>query len=385
MRRSLFFILFIFFVSCSRYGGMYIKQKLEYPKKVHSLIDLADNKRNNKRINFNKVKGVVVDIEKLKNNRLTEKGFEILKDCHAVEYIRLIYPKGYLENDFSIELSEAISKMNEPKEIYMTLDSADYIPNVFHGSNEIQQITIKGNFIKMVSVNTLSQDNLNILSINCSTDCFNFNGKDLSHLESLSLIIKGKTQNLDFSGLKELKYFNFINEEIENLPDNFFELPNLLTLILSFPGLKKINENISNLKSLKTFLFTSYEINELPGSLSKLEHLDWVSINTNGKVESLKPLTKLPKLKRLSISGINLLEVVDEVLLMKKLKALDFSLHPLLNKDLSPLGQLEKLKEIRFQTTYTERDGDNYIRKDLSDSTKNEILNQLKKVLPEHF
>ncbi len=400
--KNLIYILFGLLLGCSG-----LRDYNSNPKKVYSLVELAVNQRSNKRINFNKVEGVVVDIEKLKINRLTEKGFELLSDCHAVEYILIKYPKGYLENDYSLELSEAISGINGPKEIYMTLDSADYIPNVFHRSNEIQQITIEGNFIKEASVNTLSQKSLKVLYINCSTNSFSFSGKNYNDLELLSLIINGKIKELDFLGLKELKkltlvitgkieepdisdlkkleFLGFRNVKIEYLSNDFFELPDLKTLILSVPKLKDLNENISNLKSLKHLIFTSYEINELPESLSKLENLRQFSINTTDSIISLKPLTTNPKLRNLSISGINILEVVDEVLLMKKLKTLDFDLRPLLNQDLTPLGQLEKLEEIGFKTAYVERDGDIYIHKELPDSTINEVLDQLKKVLPEHF
>ncbi|WP_133122246.1 leucine-rich repeat domain-containing protein [Brumimicrobium salinarum] len=405
--RNFIYILFVFLVGCSGMKNIHHNYYLnDSPGKVHSLVELVVSQRNNKRINFNKVKAITIDIEKFMYNRLTDKDFQALHECHAVEYILIKYPKGFLENDYSLELSEAISGMEKLSQLHVKLDSADYIPNLFDISNKIQKITIEGNFIKEASANSFSQKSLKVLGVNCSTNSFSFSGKDYSELlslslningkigeldfsglkklEGLNLIIDGKIEELDISGLKKLEYLNFYNDEIEYLPNDFFELPDLQTLIVSVPKLKELNERIKNLKSLESLLFSSYEIIELPESLSKLEHLEWVSINTIGKV-SLKPLTSLTKLKRLSIYGINLLEVIDQILLMKKLKVLDFNLQPLLNKDLSPLGQLEKLKEIRFKTTYVEVDGDNYIPKDLPDSTKNKVLHQLKQVLPEHF
>jgi len=428
--KNFIYILFGLLLGCSslRDVNYHIYVEDGSTEKAYTLEDLWNHKRNNKRINLNKVKGIEIDIEKFMYNRLTEKEFQVLKECHAVEYIRLIYPNGHLENDYSIELKEAFSGMKDLKEISMKLDSADHIPNLFPEKNKLQNITIEGNFIKEVSVN-FSQKSLENLVVNCSTNRFGFSGKDYSELRSLrlningkikelefsslkelellSLITKGKIKELDFSGLNELKrlilitkgkmeepdvsglkkleFFSFHNDEVEYLSNDFFELPNLQTLILKVPKLKMINENISNLSLLKSLVFTSYEITELPESLSNLEHLRQFSINTIGRIISLKPLTTVPKLERLYISGFNLIEIVDEVLLMKKLKFLEFTLRQLVNQDLSPLGPLGKLKEIRFKTIYVERDGDNYIRKDLSDSTKNEILNQLKKVLPEHF
>src|SRR5690554_2658786 len=383
--RNFIYILFVFLVGCSGMKNIHHNYYLnDSPGKVHSLVELVVSQRNNKRINFNKVKAITIDIEKFMYNRLTDKDFQALQECHAVEYILIKYPKGFLENDYSLELSEAISGMEKLSQLHVKLDSADYIPNLFDISNKIQKITIEGNFIKEASANSFSQKSLKVLGVNCSTNSFSFSRKDYSELLSLNLNINGKIEELDFSGLKKLEYLNFYNDEIEYLPNDFFELPDLQTLIVSVPKLKELNERIKNLKSLESLLFSSYEIIELPESLSKLEHLEWVSINTIGKV-SLKPLTSLTKLKRLSIYGINLLEVIDQILLMKKLKVLDFNLQPLLNKDLSPLGQLEKLKEIRFKTTYVEVDGDNYIPKDLPDSTKNKVLHQLKQVLPEHF
>ncbi len=405
--KHLIYILFGLLVGCSGvrdYHNYYLNGN---PHKVHSLVDLAISQRKNQRINFNKVKNIVINIENVKTNRLTEKGFQLLKECHAIEYIYIIYPQGYLKNDFSIELVEAFSEMEKLSQLHIKLDSADYIPNLFDLSNSIEKITIEGNFIKEASVNTLSQKSLKVLYINCSTNSFSFSGKNYNDLELLSLSINGKIKELDFLGLKELKkltlgitgkieepdisdlkkleFLSFHNDEIEYLSNDFFELPNLQALNILTPKLKKINENISNLSLLKSLGFTSYEINELPESLSKLENLRQFSINTTDSIISLKPLTTLPMLERLYISGFNLIEVVDEILLMKKLKFLKFTLRPLVNQDLSPLGQLEKLKEIQFKTTYVERNGDNYIRKYLSDSTINEVLDQLKKVLPEHF
>lgn len=421
----------VFLVGCSglRNVNHHIYVEDGSIEKAYNLEDLWNHKRNNQRINLNKVKAITIDIDKFAYNRLTDKEFQVLNECHAIEYILLIYPMGYLENDFSIELKEAFSKMNDLKEIYMKLDSADHIPNLFPENNELQNITINGNFVKELSVNTLSQKSLKNLVVKCSTNQFSFSGKDYSQLlslslningemeeldfsglkklERLSLITNGKIQKLDFSGLKslerlsirfngkiekldfsgsmKLKYLSFHNDKIEYLPNDFFEHPDLQKLIIYAPKLKKLDEKVSNLKSLESLTFMSYEVVKLPESLSKLKHLRQFSIKTIGRVISLKPLTHLPKLERLYISGFNVIEVVDEILLMKKLKFLDFTLRPLINQDLSPLGKLEKLKEIQFTTYYVERDGDNYIYKNLPDSTINEVLDQLKQVLPEHF
>src|SRR5690554_7851385 len=171
---------------------------------------LVVSQRNNKRINFNKVKAITIDIEKFMYNRLTDKDFQALQECHAVEYILIKYPKGFLENDYSLELSEAISGMEKLSQLHVKLDSADYIPNLFDISNKIQKITIEGNFIKEASANSFSQKSLKVLGVNCSTNSFSFSGKDYSELLSLSLNINGKIGELDFSSLKKLEGLNSI-------------------------------------------------------------------------------------------------------------------------------------------------------------------------------
>lgn len=112
---------------------------------------------------------------------------------------------------------------------------------------------------------------------------------NLKKLEYLSLD-NFKNKKVDgISNLSELKYLNLDEFNFTSIPEEIFQLKNLVILDLSMNLIKEIPSSISSLTNLRELELTNNCFSEIPSNINILPNLEYLTINNADFSGFLKP------------------------------------------------------------------------------------------------
>ncbi|MBK8721293.1 MAG: hypothetical protein IPL95_03100 [Saprospiraceae bacterium] len=113
--------------------------------------------------------------------------------------------------------------------------------------------------------------------------------------------------------MTSLEELHIHQTELENLPDEIFELPKLRLLCVHGNKLKYINPKISKLKNLRAINLMHNAFHEFPKELLELVNLETLNLDDNYLNSLPTEITQLNKLKRLHFTR-NKFKIPKEIL-----------------------------------------------------------------------
>lgn len=170
--------------------------------------------------------------------------------------------------------------------------------------------------------------------------------------------------------LKKLRYLKLKNNNILEIPEFLFKLPNLVSLNLSGNHIETLPKNIEKLEKLKTIELSSNQIKILPSVLNNLKDLTFLGLDNNvieiipdslGSLIGLKRLylsfntiKKIPlslfnltSLESLGLSGNKIQVIPNEIEILVNLNELYFMGNSIKEIPKS-IGDLKKLTKLDF-------------------------------------
>ncbi len=151
---------------------------------------------------------------------------------------------------------------------------------------------------------------------------------------------------------KSLGIIDLSSSEIGDFPCDILNYNNISELNLFDTHLKTLPSNIDNLKNLKKLDLSWNEITIIPKELFNLTNLEELIIYGSPdyelKLPSLKGISKLRKLKYLSLTSYSFTKIPQEILKLESLEVLDLSAVGL-NKLPRDIGKLKNLRELLIQ------------------------------------
>lgn len=109
-----------------------------------------------------------------------------------------------------------------------------------------------------------------------------------------------------FYNLQKLKNVRFENNNIETISSNISKLENLRSLKISNNPLKFLPSEICNLNKLETLVLENTKINELPSCLGSLRNLDWINVSGTQLTEFPIEILNAPKLETIDARRLKL-------------------------------------------------------------------------------
>ena len=128
---------------------------------------------------------------------------------------------------------------------------------------------------------------------------------DLGNLRQLVWVRNEDTLRLPdtLTAWAQLKVLVIDETPVDTLPNQLFELPNLIAIAITKAGLNHLPQNTGNLKSLKELKLDDNALTSLPRSFTRLTNLEYLSLQNN-KIESLSEnIIMLKKLHTLDLRG----------------------------------------------------------------------------------
>jgi Leucine-rich repeat (LRR) protein len=209
---------------------------------------------------------------------------------------------------------------------------------------------------------------------------------NLENLEELSMYYSYKLEKLpvSFSKIANLKYLHISNSsQFKELPDNIGELINLEMLNLTDCHLiNKLPKSFSSLRKLKYLYLGSTKIESLPDGFENLLELEYLAINIESLdlIQAIDSIKNLPKLKTLMIvnqltlpkdlsklinvrklvvtqnyelyrKGYKNLSLSEHISLIPNLEELDLVNNNQVNSLPENIGSLSKLKTLKISST----------------------------------
>jgi Leucine-rich repeat (LRR) protein len=318
-----------------------------------------------------------------------------LDSCPKVEQLFLIYPTGMFDLDVSEKLRKKFEQLPQLKRLVIEIDSTSILPRYVSDYTSFQYIEVQANYIGEIKPDALASNSLKSVNLQANID------RDIpidwsfsKNLEFMILDDRGNCQAHDLSPLKHLKILMYRNLTCTKLSNHFFNLPSLEQLHLDTPKLMELNDSIGNLKSLKKFRFNG-QIKSLPSAINELKklellylttpkltrlnslgelpnltnlyiygssldslpdhlgsfpNLDSLELHLSEKIRSFAFLRNFPSIRHLVLSGINPIQVLDEILALENLESLAFGVCFVTESDVVELARLKKLKlkQLRF-------------------------------------
>eukprot|EP01088_Endostelium_zonatum_P011791 TRINITY_DN25951_c0_g1_i2.p1 TRINITY_DN25951_c0_g1~~TRINITY_DN25951_c0_g1_i2.p1 ORF type:complete len:1030 (-),score=224.70 TRINITY_DN25951_c0_g1_i2:18-3107(-) len=168
----------------------------------------------------------------------------------------------------------------------------------------------------------------------------------LKDLETLVLSQNNITEipGAALQGLNRLSNFQCSENQLADLPNEFWNLTALTFVDLSVNKLKRLNDGISKLVSLQFLDVSSNELESLP-NLKENQEIEEMMVGSNRLREIPKEIASLPNMILVDVSN-NLIErIPDEIISRLKEETSDFTVDVTGNKNLNP-GDLNKMKTV---------------------------------------
>lgn len=137
--------------------------------------------------------------------------------------------------------------------------------------------------------------------------------------ELISGALKGKTKSLDLS-----------NYELTIIPEEVFEIKNLVELRLNNNKIKSLSKNIKKLRKLNLLFLDDNNLNELPDELAELQKLEHLAISANQFEEIPEVIFKITGLKYLYILENKIKIIPENIVKLPLLRKLNASNNPLI-------------------------------------------------------
>lgn len=386
MKRILHIIIALLFFSCATHRKEQYSFYTHYSSdRLFNLLELH-TEFNVQGTDPTSVKRVLIDMNTF-TYYFKEDAFNALAQCKQVEYISIVYPNHYMGENLSTDISFAISKLPKLKALDISFDTLKTLPNYIKQNSQITEVRYFGNYVESVDSDILASSNLKYAQLNFRTADLKCDFTKAESLIILALHVNGKIVAPKLDSLDQLQSLAFYNDELEELPDDFFGVENLFELTLDLPMLKSLNPKIAEMKQLTGLSITSYKLDHLPEFLGEMTALTSVSLTTAGKIKSLAPLKKLPTLQSLVISGVDPMLVLGDILEMPALEYLHMSLPLLQGQELSSLQKLKKtpIKRIRFQNQCIIEENGEFVKYELDEQNREELYIKLKEILPRKY
>ncbi len=140
---------------------------------------------------------------------------------------------------------------------------------------------------------------------------------DLSHINLVS----------QDNGLKDIKFWKIKNNNnnFKYIDKNLSKLENLKVLKINQVGLKNIPETIFNLKNLEVLELENNFIQFIPRNIYKLKNLRVLKLSYNNIIDLPDELFELKNLEKLYLSNNNIGKIPSNIAKLKKIKEIDFS------------------------------------------------------------
>lgn len=191
----------------------------------------------------------------------------------------------------------------------------------------------------------------------------NCNKNDAAFLNN----IPENTENLDLSfynlkefparilKLKNLRYINLSNNQINSIPSKFWNLTKLESVNIGWNNIKTISDSIKNLSNLKILVLSSNKLDSLPKAITELKKLEKLEISWNNIQKLPSNLFDSNNIKELLCYQNPLLEIEYNKLtiLAKKINVkLDYTLQTNISQYYAQLAYSCQQKELKAQAIF---------------------------------
>ncbi|MFX1314269.1 MAG: leucine-rich repeat domain-containing protein [Promethearchaeota archaeon] len=142
-----------------------------------------------------------------------------------------------------------------------------------------------------------------------------FNGESNLYIKFRSEVVIGLKEFREFcdsSEISKIKHILLQGWELKTIPEQIFNLTELVSLSLEHNLIEQIPESISDLISLKTLYLDYNQIKIFPNSLIKVPSLEFLSLNNNFISSIPRDLINYKSLKELKIRLNNIRELPND-------------------------------------------------------------------------
>jgi len=168
--------------------------------------------------------------------------------------------------------------------------------------------------------------------------------------------VRGKHLNTVHKAIymcKNAESINLSNNHIKYLPANFCDYFDLYSLDVSRNRLSALPSNIDSLSNLQILNVAKNELKELPSGLFKLKELEALDVSKNKLTKISSDIGNLSSLQMLSVAKTGISTLPSSMSKLKELVELDVSGNPNLKQIPDFIGQLPKLKTLKFSSDQT--------------------------------
>jgi len=154
--------------------------------------------------------------------------------------------------------------------------------------------------------------------------------------------IKDFWRGIDTTNLINCTVFNHYSQSVLYLPDRFYDMKNLKTIIMDTQTkLVFLSPKIKNFKKLETLIIQKSNIKSLPKEIGELRNLKTLTIAWGGQLTEIpKEIGQLENLEHLDLWRNNLTTLPIEIKKLKKLKTL------LLGENLFSPAERDRIKKL---------------------------------------
>jgi Leucine-rich repeat (LRR) protein len=170
----------------------------------------------------------------------------------------------------------------------------------------------------------------------------------LMYLDLSSTNIGKLIQNKSIKFPKQIKFLSMCNCNLSSIPEEVFNLINLIELYLIDNNITIIPHKIANIKELKFLNLNNNKISIISPSFSKLKKLECLNLNNNPiKIIDFK-ITKLLALQKLLVNNCNITTIDNSIGNLINLVGLDLANNPFIKSLPLEISKLQKIIEINL-------------------------------------